>query len=287
MKHILTLCCLALGGLVASAAEVSPGVSVDQLTRHIQRQVASIKKDDYPTLQQVQEIAKHHHGDLDALTKQLIPQEQYGAVQSIWYDGAGTFVVVSLDEAQSIRAEFYGPGVVRYLPNYCITGLRSYGTDGVHPATRGQFFIGPLELPAKSDGMDEKDVLSVVASKMPKEMTLIASAKFHRYELRKVLDIVENSPAEPLWFLASSLVDGYHMVRPVYDVHSIWYKDGALLVVTFTDGTHCHGEFYGARRGRIDVEVSPSIYPSEGDRMMEVVGSMIPKKMTLVSLAGD
>lgn len=284
MKKFLITCYVVLGGLTAFAADV-PQVNIAQ----VQRAILQITENTngYPTLEEIQQIAQNHKGDLNSLAKELLDaakphdmqypyDEPYHDVQSIWYDGS-TFLIVSLDHANNLHAEVYGPNLKSYVPNYNRVGIY-----------RGNIGIELPELPSGSEGMNAKQVMNIVKTRVPQGMTLIASLdEFPAYDLEKVLEIANKRFfGDPLLPLAAELVEGLDRINPPHPIHSIWYKDGTLMVAKFQYTKYCQISFYGAKRGTIKVELPGTVYPDEGDLMLAIVASLLPEEVFLVALAG-
>ena len=273
MRYFLTACGLLLGAMIAFAADI-PQVNISQVQRAVAQTAA--ENYTYPSLEKVQRIARNHDGDINSLAEKLTGQGQVFGVQSIWYDGS-TFLVVSLDVVHHLHAEVYGPNAPSYCPNYNRTGTH-----------RGHIYMELPELPQKSEGMTAQQVMETVRANVPQEMSLVADlAEFPEYDLNNVLEIANKRFfGDPLRPLVEELVEGYERVLPPHTVHSIWYKDGTLMVAQFQYNKYCEINFYGAKRGKIYVELPRPVYPDEGDLMLAIVSSMLPEDVFLVALAG-
>lgn len=284
MKYFLTACYLVLGGLVVFAAD-APRVDTAQVQRAMLQ--AEANGNGYPTLEKVQKMAQNHKGDLNSLAQTLLEAAKpssmqyaydgpYHDVHSIWYDGS-TLLIVSLDTANSLRAEAYGPNVELYVPNY--------GRIGNY---RGSIYIELPDLPSGSEGMDANQLMEIVSPKVPQAMTLIASLdQFPSYNLDEVLEIAENHvEGDPLRPLAAELIKGFSRVEPKHPIHSIWYKDGTLIVVEFPYSTHCTVNFYGAKRGKISRKLPRSVYADEADLRLAIAADTLPQEMVLIAIAG-
>ena len=284
MKYFLTACCFVLGGLVAFAAD-APRVDTAQVQRAMLQ--AGENGNGYPTLEEVQEMAQNHEGDLNALAQTLLEAAKpssmsyaydgpYHDVHSIWYDGS-TLLIVSLDTANNLRAEVYGPNLKSYVPNYNRIG--DY---------RGHIYIELPNLPSGSEGMDANQLMEIVKPKVPQEMTLIASLdQFPSYNLENVVEIADQRViGDPLRPLAEELIKGFSRVQPPHPIHSIWYKDGTLIVVKFPYHKYCDVTFYGAKRGKISRELPRPVYADEADLRLAIAADTLPREMVLIAIAG-
>ena len=90
MKYILTMCCFALGGLVAFAAN-TPFVSATQLQRSIAEQLATPKEN--PAVEQYKQQIQEYHGSFEGLVKQITGIGTSN-IHSLWYKD-GTFLIIS------------------------------------------------------------------------------------------------------------------------------------------------------------------------------------------------
>lgn len=276
MKNFLTVCGLVLfNGLMVVAADI-PQVDTAQIQRRIVQRLA-INYDGYPPLEEVQRIAQNHQGDINSLAENLTGQAPQSNVQSIWYDGS-TFLVVSLDLVQHLQAEVYGPNVMSYVPNY----------NRLSP-TRGHLHMELPTLPEGSEGLEAKQIMTVVRSYVPLEkMSLVADMNdFPAMDFDTVLETANKRIfGDPLRPLVNELIENYDRVLPPHPIHSIWYKEGTLMIAQFQYNKYCEISFYGAKRGKIYVELPRPVYPDEGDLMLAIVSALLPRDVFLVALAG-
>ena len=104
MKYILTLCCLALGVFAAVAADI-PQVPRAQLQRYVWQQI--LHQDNIPpTLEEIQEIAKNHQGDIQSLAQKLIGKAPNYSIHSIWYK-EGTFLLIQRVHDTGIDGDYF------------------------------------------------------------------------------------------------------------------------------------------------------------------------------------